>query len=111
MNVGFPESTATGNMMMYTLPYGRSPGLRPEVKIPERSVIAPEASIQISFGGEEFVRLTRFLDSRHPLSQLSQAEIGFGMVHFDDGTAWSAGTFMKPDPMDPNRWLPIEKAN
>jgi hypothetical protein len=74
-------------------------------------MIDPDASVKIDFGGEEFVRLTRFLDSRHPLSQLSQAEIGFGMIHFDDGTAWSAGTFVKPDPTHPNRWLPIEKTN
>ncbi|MEQ1763415.1 MAG: hypothetical protein ABL984_09755 [Pyrinomonadaceae bacterium] len=110
VNVGFPESTATGNMMMYSTTYGRRPGLRPEVKIAERPMIDPDSSVQISFGGEEFVRLTRFLDERHPLSQLSRAELGFGMIHFDDGTAWSMGNMMKPDPGDPNRWIPIGKA-
>lgn len=107
----FPETTATGNMMVSTTNYGRMPGLPAEVKIAERPVIEPGDTVRITYIGETFEKLEAFLKLRHPLDQLSRAEIGVGMVYFDDGTAWSAGTMMRRDADYPGKWVPIERAN
>ena len=110
-DANFPETTATGNRMATNITYGRIPGLPTAVKIAERPAIEPGASVQISYTGEDFEKLVRFLKQRHPLDQLSRVEIGVGNVYFDDGTAWSVGTLMRRDEKDPRRWVPIEKTN
>jgi hypothetical protein len=110
-DVNFPETTATGNRMVSNISYGRMPVLPVEVKIAERPAIEPGASVQISYVGETFEKLEGFLKSRHPLYQLSRAEIGVSKVYFDDGTAWSVGTWMRRDENDPRRWIPTVKAN
>jgi hypothetical protein len=108
LDVDFPETKRTRNMMRYTISHGRQPGLRPEVKIPERPAIKPGESFQVGFSEQEFANLNRYLGEQTSLGQLSRAEIGIGMVYFDDGTAWSMGNMMRPDPNDPRRWIPIE---
>ena len=111
LDIDFPETKRTGNMMRYTISHGRRPGLLPEVKIPERPAIKPGESFQIGFSEQEFANLNRFLGERTNLGQLSRAEIGIGMIFFDDGTAWSMGNMMRADPNDPKRWIPIKADN
>jgi hypothetical protein len=111
VGIDFPHATSHGSTMSYTVSLGRQPGLRPEVKIPERPPIKSGESFQIGFSEQEFANLSRFLNEQTPLSQLSRAEISIGMVYFDDGTAWSTGAMMRPDPNDATRWFPIKADN
>lgn len=110
LDTAFPETTATGNRMMSSIVYGRRPGLPAEVKVAERPPVAAGESVVLSFLGDEYDKLIRFLNSRQPLAGLSKAELSIGMVFFNDGTAWSTGSFMKPHDTIPNRWTPIERS-
>lgn len=104
----FPETTATGNRMSYTVLYGRRPGLLPDLTTATRPTIGPDETVEVGFTDDEFQKLDRFLNARQPLSQLSLAEISIGMVYFDDGTAWTSGRMMKRGAA-PDSWIVIEK--
>lgn len=109
LHVTFPETSATGSTLSYPVQYGRQPGLPQGVKVPESPVIEPGESVRLDLGDHYSLMERMAVDTRHSLSQLSRAELGFGMVFFEDGTAWNAGTMMKPDPSAPTRLMPIEK--
>jgi hypothetical protein len=106
LNLFFPETTKTGNIMMYPLIYGTP---LPAAIRGERLVkIGPNETFTIKVDEQEFQKLKKFLIRRHELRFLTKIEMRVGFVLFDDGTAWD-GQFRIPDPDDPKRFVAPQK--
>ncbi len=107
--IAFPESTKTGNVMMYPLSFGTP---RKAALLGERSVmIKPEESFTVSLDERNLALLKTFLERRHTLDSLSKIEISAGFLLFDDGTAWSNGSYRIEDPKRPGIWIDDPKQN
>jgi len=109
LSLEFPETTATGNIMVSAISYGRRPGST--IPIKDESItqtpVAAGDSFEMVLGEKGFGQLVKFLGSRHSLNDLRRVNIRISMIYFDDGTAWN-GQFLKQDPNNPDRWIPID---
>lgn len=106
----FPETIATGNLMMFPVHYGFNPvSTKPtSAKVKAEVPILPDGSFDIVLGETEFGYLKKFVESRQSMDSLKRVDIRISMIHFSDGTGWN-GSWMKQDPENPRRWLPISK--
>jgi hypothetical protein len=106
VNVNFPETRLTGNMMSYAVTFGQRPGL-PLPTIPnEPLLLLPNETINVSLDREK-ERLSKFVGERQSIETIQKIELEFSTVIFDDKTAWMAGSFMQQDPNNPRRYNPI----
>jgi hypothetical protein len=104
VNLNFPETRSSGNMMSYPLKLG----VRPDVKSPGNNnplLLMPGDKLNIPVS-EYYDKLARFLGTRHAMNQIRKAQIEIGFIIFEDGTAW-AGEFMRPDPYQAGRYIPV----
>ncbi|HYG10614.1 MAG TPA: hypothetical protein VD835_11740 [Pyrinomonadaceae bacterium] len=104
LDVNFPETRATGAEMSYRINLGQIPNLNhPATPLSVSSGEELEADIN----EKRYAALTKLIQERHSLSDITKAHIQVGFVVFDDATAWSAGVFYRQDPYNPKRWVPI----
>jgi hypothetical protein len=104
LNVNFPETRATGNMMSYGIIIGQRPGS----KIHENKTSLlwkPNDILGVSLNNE-YGKLTKFINERQLISSIKKVELEIGLVVFEDKTAWS-GEFMKEDPNKPGSYIGI----
>jgi hypothetical protein len=104
MNLNFPETKSSGSMMSFPLKLG----VRPDIKTANNNkplLLMPGDKLNIPVS-EYYDKLERFLGTRHAMNQIRKAQIEVGFIIFEDGTAW-AGEFMRPDPYQPGRYLPV----
>jgi len=105
VDLNFPETTASGNMMSFRSEIGNRPGM-PTQNAP--LLLRPNDEVTFSLDQERYKGLVKFIEYRHMVSDINRVEIRFGFVVFADGTGWSGGTFMKQDANNPRRWVPVE---
>ena len=108
VGLDFPETTATGNIMLFPLKYGPHPASSrpPSEKVRAEVPILPDGTFEIVLDNIEFGALKKFVESRHPLDSLKRVNIRISGIYFSDGTAWN-GSWLKQDPSDSRRWLPV----
>ena len=53
-------------------------------------------------------RIYKFVNARQPIVSIQKVELEIGFIIFEDKTAWTAGTFLRQDPNNPDRYNPIE---
>lgn len=107
VGLDFPETKATGNEMSYPLTYGIEPrefARNPLVK--ER--VGSGQTVELKLTEKKFEGLKSFIERRHLLSTLNKVNLRIGFILFEDGTAWSGGSFMRQDPANPNSYIPID---
>lgn len=104
-NVNFPETRLTGELMSYTVIFGQLPGS--EIKNRKPMLLMPGEFLEVSLDKEKD-RLYKFVNERQPIESIQKVELEIGFIVFEDKTAWSAGSFTRQDPDNPNRYKPIE---
>jgi len=106
INVLFPETRASGNLMVYPVTFGRRPGS----KLPTTNslfLLMPKEALDISLASE-YAKISNFVGNRHSISSINRIELEISFIVFEDGTAWSVGDFMRQDPNNPDRYIPVE---
>ncbi len=106
IEVDFPETKSTGNIMSFPLSYGLSPmrmGKKQDVK-----TIKSEETVKLELTERKFETLKSFIETRQLLDNLSRVDIRIVFVLFEDGTGWSSGHLVQPDPNNPKKFIPVE---
>ena len=106
IELDFPETKSSGNIMAFPLSYGISP--ISSAKNDKEKPIQSGDDVELILSDTKFEALKTFIETRHPLNSLSKVDIRIVFILFDDGTAWSSGNFMRPDPNNPKKFIPIE---
>ncbi|HEY2865915.1 MAG TPA: hypothetical protein VGJ02_02370 [Pyrinomonadaceae bacterium] len=108
--LGFPETATTEPPIGYFLKYGVNP-LVPTQKIEndKREILAPNEIAEVKLSPEKFDGLKTFLGSRRQLSELTIVDYRIMVVYFEDGSAWSAGNDLQPDPSRPGKFIHAKK--
>lgn len=101
VNVNFPETRATGNLMSYTMYVGEMPGRKYKGSKP--LLLNPGESVNVDLESEKS-KLDRFIGERQPIDLISEVELEIGFIAFEDGTAWSSGNFFRRDSDNPGRF-------
>jgi hypothetical protein len=105
LNLDFPESAATGYPMVFPFHLGKRPGAT--VQTSDAALdFTPGQILDIDLSSK-YTLIENFLAKRQPIDSFHKMVIQIGFIVFDDGTAWQFGSFMKPDPQDPSRYIPI----
>ncbi|MCC6328214.1 MAG: hypothetical protein IT174_06845 [Acidobacteria bacterium] len=109
LDLEFPETIATGNVMLFPFSYGPHPIRKTtqDDSVKEQGPVPAGSHVEMVVDDVVFNRLKGFLESRQPLDSVTRVKIRISMIHFTDGTAWGTGSFLKPDPNDPRRWNPV----
>ncbi len=105
VNVNFPETRLTGNMMSYPMTFGQRPGSK--IKNREPMVLKPDETLQVSLEKEK-EKIYKFINGRQPIELIQTVELEIGFIVFEDKTAWAAGTFLRQDTNNPDRYIPAE---
>ena len=103
LNLNFPETRTSGNLMSFPVRLGVRPDLHfPGDNVPLR--LMPDEKITISIASQ-YDSLAQFVERRTPIHTINKIQIEVGFIVFEDGTAW-AGEFLKPDPSKRGRYIP-----
>jgi len=63
----------------------------------------PGEKLELSVG-DNYDRLAQFIGTRHSMHQMQKMQVEICFIIFEDGTAWTAGDFLRPDPNNPRRY-------
>ena len=105
INLRFPETTVSGPIMLYPITFGRRPGSNTQNLEP--FLLKPRETLDLPLG-PKYSDITRFVGHRHSIEFINQIQLEVGFIVFADGTAWTAGSFLRQDPNNPNRYIPVE---
>lgn len=107
--LGFPETGGKEPPIGYSVKYGVNPMVNnPSVKNDtgaNRSSIAPNEVAEIKISPEGFETLKTFIATRSQLRELTTIDYRIMVVYFEDGSAWSSGHYLRPDPDRPGKFL------
>lgn len=104
LDVDFPETRASGAEASYRINLGQIPNINhPAAPLS----VLPGDELEADIDEKRYENMRRLVGERHSLSDLSRARVHVGFVVFEDGTAWSAGSFYRQDPNNPRRWVPV----
>lgn len=106
VNINFPETKATGSMMSYGITFGQRPGSKIRHK-PEPMLLKPNEILEVSLNNE-YEKIVKFINSRQSIGSIREAQLEIDFIVFEDKIAWSSGSFMRQDPSNPNRYIPLE---
>lgn len=104
-NVNFPETRLTGKLMSYAIYFGQ----RPDSKFKTNRnpfLLKPDETLEI-FLDKETTKIYKFINQRQPVETINKVDLEIGFIIFEDKTAWTAGAFMRQDPANPDRYIPI----
>jgi hypothetical protein len=104
LDVNLPETQASGAETSFRINLGQIPGFN----VPARTALSLPAGgeLTVNIDEERYEQLTRLVEQRHAIASINRARVFVGFVIFDDGLAWSAGSFYRQDPNNPKAWLP-----
>jgi hypothetical protein len=106
INLNFPETKMSGNMMSYPIEFGARPSLGGSAAARKPLRLMPGEKLQIDFN-DHYDELERFIRIRHTMNQISKAQVEIGFIIFEDGMAWAAGDFLRPDPNNPRHYISV----
>lgn len=111
IDLDFPETSATGSIMMHQLFIGQSPDLG-STRDNQPLLLKPNESVSISLESE-FADIKRLIELRQPpVENINRVVIRLGEVVFEDGTRYSGGSIFRrnPDANNPRKWVPVTDA-
>lgn len=98
----FPETRATGNIMLSPLKFGKSKRSRVQLEDPEEFLL-PGNEATLKFSLKKYSDMKDFLEKRHAITGLHKITIQVAEVQFADGTYWAGGSWFQIDPSDPKK--------
>ena len=101
VNVNFPETRASGNLISYGVSFGQRPGLK--LRNSKPMLLMPGETLEVSLEMEKD-KIYKFVNERQPIESIQKVELEIGFIIFEDKTAWTAGSFLRQDPNNPNRY-------
>lgn len=108
VDLDFPETSATGSVMMHQLFIGQSPDIG-STRNNQALRLNPNESISISLE-PEYGNIKRLIELRQPpVENINKVVIRLGEVMFEDGRRYSGGSLFRrnPDPGSPRKWVPV----
>jgi hypothetical protein len=106
VNLNFPETRSSGYMMTYPVELGVRPIANPRAAAGKALRLMPGEKVQISLN-DKYEALEGFIKNRHSMNQITKVEVEIGFIVFEDGIAWAAGDFLRPDPYNPRHYINI----
>lgn len=106
VNINFPETRLLGPMMSYGVTFGQHPNSKFK-HIKQPMLLKPSEILEVSLDKEKD-RIHKFLGNRQPIETIQKVELEIGFIVFEDKTAWAAGTFLRQDANNLERYNPIE---
>lgn len=103
INVLFPETRASGDLMAYPITFGQRPGSKLQKGDPW--LFLPKDTLDVSLASKHN-EISRFVSERHSIESMNRIQLEVSFIVFEDGTAWSVGAFMRQDPNKPGRYIP-----
>jgi len=91
--------------MAYPLWFGRNPRARVVAGDPKR--LGPQDTAEIALSEDEYTKLKTFLEQRHPIGSISKTSIRITQVVFEDGLIWLNGSWVRSDPNNPSKFIPV----
>ncbi|HEY0658963.1 MAG TPA: hypothetical protein VGD05_10840, partial [Pyrinomonadaceae bacterium] len=109
VEIDFPETKSSGNIMSFPLSYGTSPlfAIKKEVV----TSIKPSENVELHFSEKQYNSLKTFIETRHLIDSLTKVDVRIVFVFFEDGTGWSTGHLIEPDPNNPKKFIPTPPKN
>jgi hypothetical protein len=89
--------------------YGVAFGQRPGSKLKQsntRLLLEPGETLEVLLEKEKDA-IYKFINERQPVESIKKIELEISFIIFDDKSAWSAGSFMRQDPENPDRYNPV----
>lgn len=105
VNVNFPETRSSGNLMSYGLTFGQRPGIKLNQQNNVMLLKAGE-TLEVNLDKEKD-KIYKFVNERQPIESIQKVELEIGFIIFEDKTAWTAGGFLRQDPDNPRKYNPI----
>jgi len=105
INLKFPDTLSTGNIMVYPIQLGNRPGAS-QVVSENPLYLRPGDRMKIDVEND-YNQLEKFIRVRHSMKDIRKVELEVGFIGFEDGTAWAAGDFLRPDPNNPRRYINV----
>jgi hypothetical protein len=106
LDLTFPETAATGPVMLHQIFLGSRPDLpQPPGVAPLR--LMPKETLEVPLAAE-YEQIKTLIELRHASVELvRQLDLHLGEVLYEDGTLWSGGQLFKrnPDPGGQRKWL------
>jgi hypothetical protein len=103
----FEPESGSDPMLFDALRYGRRPWVADDANR-NALQLAPGATVDLPITDQTYNGLKNFLARKNwNISDLHKATLRLSMVIFDDGTAWSLGSFRCPDPNQPDAYHSI----
>lgn len=99
-----PETITSGPQMAYIFRLGQNPVEKKHVRAP--LLLMPDDSLLVTVA-DEYDKLKAFVQDRHQITDINKAVLRLSFLGFSDGTAWSAGEMVRPDPNNSRRYIPI----
>ncbi len=108
IDLDFPETKATGSIMMHQIFAGQRPDFKSTLNNPPL-YLKPGETMEISLKSE-YNDIKKHIEMRHPsVENINKLVVRTGDVVFEDGTLYSVGSFFKrnPDPNNPRKWVKV----
>lgn len=105
--VMLPDTEGPGQpILAFPMHYGaNSPGARHHGT---GQPLEPNDIIDMTISEELYRNIKPHIESRIPLKNLKNLQITLDLIVFNDDTAWSSGEYLRRDPDNPRRWIPIQ---
>lgn len=108
LDLNFPPTQALEREMSFPLTFGRHPNLDNSSKPPFS--LPPGGEMDIALDEETYQKLARFVAHRRSISSINKSVVWLGFVVFADGLGYSGSYYVRRDPLDQQRWVPIADA-
>jgi hypothetical protein len=106
VNINFPETRATGNLISYPIRFGQLPNSTLK-QLNKPMLLKSGETLEVSLEKEKD-RIYKFVNSRQSIESIQKVELEIGFIVFEDKTAWAAGAFLRQDANNPSKYNPIE---
>jgi hypothetical protein len=104
LSLDFPETQSSGTEMSFRNTLGRRSGINTPA---EPLFIMPGDEFSVTIDEGRYEGLTKFIEKRHPISDINVARVRIGFLIFEDNTGWAGGEYYRPDPNNPTTYLPV----
>jgi len=101
VNINFPETRSSGNLMSYQVVFGQHP--HSKLKHNKPMLLMPGETLEVFLDNEKD-KIYKFVNERQSIESIQKVELEIGFIVFEDKTAWTAGSFLRQDPNNPNRY-------